>query len=125
MGFACQNRAIQRPNQPRLSADPGPLPRAVGGELQVHLCERCYAPIDIARERYTTLAHVDRVLPDGSIAWVHSALHADACGEPARERSAAEPPDTGEWDPSRRGHSPAAAQHAARRTEPRDVRTSR
>ncbi|MCE0768434.1 hypothetical protein LWC35_36910 [Pseudonocardia kujensis] len=93
--------------------------------MQIHLCERCYAPIDTARERYTTLAHIDRVLPDGSIAWVHTALHTEACGEPARERSAAEPPDTGEWDAARRGHSPAAAQHAARRTAPKDVRTSR
>jgi hypothetical protein len=93
--------------------------------LPIHLCERCYAPIDTARERYTTLAHIDGVLPDGTVRWVHTALHADACGWPARERSAAEPPDTGEWDPARRGHSPAAAEHAARRTARKDVRTSR
>ncbi|MFR9801415.1 hypothetical protein ACL02T_03810 [Pseudonocardia sp. RS010] len=93
--------------------------------MKVHLCERCYAPIDTARERYTTLAHIDRVLPDGGIAWVHSALHVDPCGAPARERSAAEPADTGGWDPTRRGHSPAAAEHAARRAPAEDVRTRR
>lgn len=77
--------------------------------MAILLCERCYAPIDPARERYTTLAHIDGALPDGGIRWVHSALHAAPCGALATERSAAEPADTGEWDPARRGFSPAAA----------------
>ena len=89
--------------------------------MAMHLCERCYAPIDTTRERYTTLAHIDGVLPDGSIGWVHSALHVDLCGELATERCAAEPPDTGEWDARRRGFSPAAAAWARRRSE--NVRT--
>ncbi|GAA4555337.1 hypothetical protein [Pseudonocardia xishanensis] len=89
--------------------------------MATHLCERCYAPIDTARERYTSYAHIDRVLPDGSIAWVHTAVHVALCGEPAVERSAAEPPDTGEWDARRRGLSPAAAAWARRRAA--DVRT--
>jgi hypothetical protein len=80
------------------------------------LCERCYAPIDPLTERFTTLAHIDAVEPDGTIRWVHSALHTAACGQLARDRSAAEPPHTGDWDATRRGHSPAAAAWIARRS---------
>ena len=84
--------------------------------MPTHLCERCYAPIDPARERYTTFAHIDGVLPNGGIRWIHSALHVELCGTLATERSAAEPPDTGEWDTRRRGLSPAAAAWVQRRS---------
>lgn len=77
--------------------------------MAILLCERCYAPIDPARERHVTLAHIDGALPDGGLRWVHSALHVGPCGALATDRSAAEPPDTGEWDPRRRGFAPAAA----------------
>jgi hypothetical protein len=84
--------------------------------MAIQLCERCYAPIDTTRERYTTFAHIDHALPDGGLAWVHSAVHVAPCGATTRERSAAEPPDRGEWDAARRGHSPAAAAWIARRS---------
>lgn len=79
------------------------------------ICERCYAPLTPGVDRFTTLAHLHRALPDGSIEWVHSAFHVDRCGEPAAERSAAEPPDTGSWNATRRAISPAAAAWIARR----------
>jgi hypothetical protein len=86
--------------------------------MRTHLCERCYAPIDTATERYTTLAHIQGVEPDGTVRWVHSALHMSPCGAPARERSAAEPADRGDWNPARRALSPAAAAWIARTRVP-------
>jgi hypothetical protein len=83
------------------------------------ICERCYAPIDAQHEEHVTYAHLDRALPDGTVLWVHSAVHTAPCGQDARRRSPGERPDAGEWDASRRGFSPAAAAWIARRS-PRD-----
>ena len=92
--------------------------------MRILLCERCYAPVDAsttsaasggADPTYYTLAHIDRVEPDGTVRFVHSAVHVAPCGEPAHLRSAAEPPNVGEWNRARRSHSPAAAAWIARR----------
>jgi hypothetical protein len=83
------------------------------------ICERCYAPIDLQHEEHVTYAHIDRALRDGSVLWVHSAVHAAPCGQDARRRSPGGRPDPGEWDASRRGFSPAAAAWVADRS-PRD-----
>jgi hypothetical protein len=64
----------------------------------IMLCERCYAPIDVA-EPMLRLAHIDAARPDGSIVWVHSYLHTTPCAAP--RPAAHERPDTGEWDPAR------------------------
>jgi hypothetical protein len=83
------------------------------------ICERCYAPIDVEREEHVTYAHIDRALRDGTVLWVHSAVHTAPCGQDAPGRSPGERPDAGEWDASRRGFSPAAAAWIADRS-PRD-----
>ncbi|GAA1832990.1 hypothetical protein GCM10009836_08910 [Pseudonocardia ailaonensis] len=85
--------------------------------MRILLCERCFAPVDTVSEGHYTLGHIDSVDADGTVRFVYSAVHTAPCGGAARTRSAAEPPDTGEWDRSRRGASPAAAAWINRRAE--------
>lgn len=80
------------------------------------ICERCYGPIAAEHEEYVTYAHIDRALPDGTVLWVHSAVHTVACGEDARRRAPGQQADAGDWDGSRRGVSPAAAAWIATRS---------
>ncbi|MFC5995836.1 hypothetical protein ACFQE5_16630 [Pseudonocardia hispaniensis] len=82
----------------------------------IRLCERCYTPIERG-EDHVSFAHIHRAHRDGSITWRYSHVHTAPCGAPAARRSAAEPPDTGDWDPARRAFSPAAARWVARATE--------
>ncbi|ANY09248.1 hypothetical protein [Pseudonocardia sp. HH130630-07] len=70
------------------------------------LCERCYNPIDRTREPMRVRTH-GGVLPDGAPVRTH--VHALPCARP----------DTGEWDRSRRGLSPAAVRHAAAQADHR------
>ncbi|WP_214366954.1 hypothetical protein [Pseudonocardia sp. H11422] len=80
----------------------------------IMLCERCFAPIG-DHENYVRLAHLDQARPDGTIDWIHTYVHTTACVDVAPLRSPDEDPDTGSWDATRRGLSPAAAQWSARR----------
>ncbi|GEL19961.1 hypothetical protein [Pseudonocardia asaccharolytica] len=89
----------------------------------IRLCERCYSPIERG-EDHVRLAHIDGAQADGTLSWCYSYLHTAACCAVAGERSAAEPPDTGDWNPVRRAFSPAAARWAAR-SAPRSARAGR
>lgn len=44
------------------------------------LCERCFAPIDPAGERYFQLAHIAQADRTGHVAWNHATVHTDPCG---------------------------------------------
>lgn len=48
------------------------------------LCERCYSPIDPARERYYRLAHIAGTDRTGSVTWNHATVHTDPCGSAAQ-----------------------------------------
>lgn len=73
-----------------------PLP---GLEIpMIMLCERCFSVIDES-ESVVRLAHIDSAHDDGSVSWVHSYLHANAC--PAPRPAPHQRPDTGTWDASR------------------------
>lgn len=80
----------------------------------IRVCERCYGQI-ADREAHVVLGHIDRALPDGSIAWTHSYLHAEACAGAGQGTSPIDRPDAGEWDTRRRGISAAAAEMIAGR----------
>ncbi|NMH97053.1 hypothetical protein [Pseudonocardia acidicola] len=89
------------------------------------ICERCFSPI-APGEDYVRLAHLERAYNDGSVEWIHSYVHTEVCGRrTAPPRSPGERPDTGSWDPSRRGLSPAAAQWCATPAARNAPRTSR
>lgn len=78
----------------------------------IRICERCYSQV-VDREKHMRLAHVDHALPDGSIVWRHSYVHA-VCEAAGRGRSPLDRPDTGEWD-RRFGVCPATLGWIARR----------
>jgi hypothetical protein len=44
------------------------------------LCERCFGPIDPAREQYFQLAHIAHADRTGHVAWNHAAVHTAPCG---------------------------------------------
>ena len=64
----------------------------------IMLCERCFAPVADG-EPAVRLAHIDGVLPDGTVVWVHSYLHGTPCLPP--RPGPGERPDTGAWNPAR------------------------
>ncbi|MEJ3656386.1 hypothetical protein WEH80_25790 [Actinomycetes bacterium KLBMP 9759] len=64
----------------------------------IMLCERCYAPIGES-EKVLRLAHIDQAHDDGTVTWVHTYVHVDACVPP--RPAPHERPDTGGWDASR------------------------
>lgn len=70
------------------------------------LCERCWAPIDRIREPLRSATRSDTTDGDGPL---RSFVHALPCLHP----------DTGDWDPVRRGVSPAALRHAAAQADHR------
>ncbi|OJY43764.1 hypothetical protein [Pseudonocardia sp. 73-21] len=65
----------------------------------VMLCERCFSPVEDGEENVVSLAHIDTVLPDGSITWNHAYVHTAGCTEPRVPEH--QRPDTGTWDSSR------------------------
>ena len=65
----------------------------------VMLCERCFAPVKDGEKNVVSLAHIDTVLPDGSITWNHTYVHTTGCVEPRVPEH--QRPDTGSWDPNR------------------------
>ncbi|MBN9111512.1 MAG: hypothetical protein J0I34_22350 [Pseudonocardia sp.] len=82
----------------------------------IRICERCYGHV-ADHEPHVELAHVDHALADGSVVWNHSHVHTVPCAAAGTGRSPVEVPDRGDWDERRRGLSPAASAHIARRTE--------
>ena len=75
--------------------------------IRTLLCERCWSPIDRTREPLRT---------------ARAAPHGAADGGPLRTFVHALPcltPDTGDWNPVRRGLSPAAIRHAAAQADHR------
>ncbi len=73
------------------------------------LCERCYNPIHRPTEPLRFSAHRAPDGPAGRAGWLYSAVHARPC----------ERPDQGDWNPDRRGVSPAAVQWAAEQADDR------
>jgi hypothetical protein len=65
----------------------------------VMLCERCFAPVEAGEQNVVSLAHIDDVLPDGSITWNRTYVHTAGCAEPRVPDH--QRPDTGSWDPRR------------------------
>ena len=65
----------------------------------VMLCERCFAPVEDGEKNVMSLAHIDTVLPDGSITWTHTYVHTAGCAEPRVPDH--QRPDTSTWDASR------------------------
>lgn len=45
----------------------------------IFLCERCYAPVDPATDRFYRLAHIDHADADGNVFWRHTVVHVEAC----------------------------------------------
>ncbi|MGD9987017.1 hypothetical protein [Pseudonocardia sp.] len=82
----------------------------------IRICERCYGHV-AAHEPHVALAHIDHARSDGSIVWNHSYVHTTSCTAAGTGRSPVEVPDRGSWDDRRRGLSPAAASHIARRSQ--------
>lgn len=76
--------------------------------MTILICERCWAPIDRPTEplRLTTRRVRD---PAGRTRRLQSAVHARPCVQP----------DRGDWDPVRRGGSPAALRWAAEQADHR------
>ncbi|MFC4950553.1 hypothetical protein [Pseudonocardia sp. GCM10023141] len=64
----------------------------------IMICERCFAEIG-AGEPLLRLAHLHEAHPDGSITWVHTFVHTQACV--AVRTADHERPDTGAWNPAR------------------------
>ncbi len=66
--------------------------------MRTLVCERCWSEIDRASEPLRLIPHRVPDVADGGVRRLHAAVHARACTRP----------DTGEWNPVRRGVAPAA-----------------
>ncbi|GAA4867019.1 hypothetical protein ACFQ34_21960 [Pseudonocardia benzenivorans] len=88
----------------------------------IRICERCFGPV-AETDEHLGLAHIDRALPDGTVLWNHTYVHTAPCAPAGSGYSAHEAPNQGEWDPGRRGMSPGAAAHVARRPDDPAERT--
>ncbi|GAY11584.1 hypothetical protein [Pseudonocardia sp. N23] len=80
----------------------------------IRICERCYGYV-ADHDAHLELAHIDRVLPDGTVLWNHTHVHNLPCAPAGSGHSPIDVPDRGDWDDRRRGLSPAASAHIARR----------
>ncbi|MBW0106119.1 hypothetical protein [Pseudonocardia sp. KRD291] len=70
--------------------------------MRTLVCERCWSQIDRSTEPLRLIPHPVADGEDGQVRHLHAAVHARACVRP----------DTGEWNPVRRGVSPAALRWA-------------